>query len=54
MLKDLEKLGREKPYGCISFCEYLYLYHSPVGYTSVPFALGGTGSVYVSNLELAF
>jgi len=34
--------------------EYLYLYHSPVGYTSVPFALGGTGSVFVSNLELAF
>jgi hypothetical protein len=34
--------------------EYLYTYRSPVGYTSVPFALGGTGSIFVSNLELAF
>jgi len=30
------------------------LYHSPVGYTSVPFALGGTGSVFHTNLEAAF
>jgi hypothetical protein len=34
--------------------EFLYLYKSPVGYTSVPFALGGTGLVFHSNLELAF
>jgi len=34
--------------------EFLYLYKSPVGYTSVPFALGGTGPVYHSNIELAF
>lgn len=34
--------------------EYLYLYRSPVGYTSVPFAVGGTGPVFHTNLELAF
>ena len=34
--------------------EFLYLDKSPVGYTSVPFALGGTGPVYHSTLELAF
>ena len=34
--------------------EYLYLHRSPVGYTSVPFALGGTGSIIHTNLELAF
>jgi hypothetical protein len=34
--------------------EFLYLHHSPVGYTSVPFALGGTGSIFHTNLELAF
>jgi hypothetical protein len=34
--------------------EFLYLYHSPVGYTAVPFALGGTGPVFSTNLELAF
>jgi hypothetical protein len=34
--------------------EFLYLYHSPVGYTSVPFALGGTGPVFHTNLEVAF
>jgi len=34
--------------------EFLYLYKSPVGYTSVPFALGGTGPVFHSNIELAF
>ena len=34
--------------------EFLYLYRSPVGYTSVPFALGGTGPVFHSNIELAF
>jgi hypothetical protein len=34
--------------------EFLYLYQSPVGYTSVPFALGGTGPVFASTLELAF
>lgn len=34
--------------------EFLYLYRSPVGYTSVPFALGGTGPIVHTNLELAF
>jgi hypothetical protein len=34
--------------------EFLYLYKSPVGYTAVPFALGGTGPVFHTNLELAF
>ncbi|HEY7402697.1 MAG TPA: hypothetical protein VIB39_04200 [Candidatus Angelobacter sp.] len=34
--------------------EFLYLYRSPVGYSSVPFAVGGTGLVFHSNLELAF
>ena len=34
--------------------EFLYLYKSPVGYTSVPFALGGTGPVFATTLELAF
>jgi len=34
--------------------EFLYLHKSPVGYTSVPFALGGTGPVFHTNLELAF
>jgi hypothetical protein len=34
--------------------EFLYLYRSPVGYTSVPFALGGTGSIFYTTLEMAF
>jgi regulator of replication initiation timing len=34
--------------------EFLYLYRSPVGYSSVPFVVGGTGLVFHSNLELAF
>ena len=34
--------------------EFLYLYHSPVGYTAVPFAVGGSGPVFTTNLELAF
>ena len=34
--------------------EFLYTNHSPVGYTSVPFALGATGPIFHSNLELAF
>jgi hypothetical protein len=34
--------------------EFLYLYRSPVGYTSVPFALGGTGPILYTNLEMAF
>jgi hypothetical protein len=34
--------------------EFLYLHGSPVGYTAVPFAIGGTGPVFHSNLELAF
>jgi hypothetical protein len=34
--------------------EFLYLNHSPVGYTSVPFVLGGNGMVFNTNLELSF
>ena len=34
--------------------EFIYLQQSPVGYTSVPFALGGLGPVFHTNLELAF
>jgi hypothetical protein len=34
--------------------EVLYLNKSPVGYTAVPFALGGKGFVYHSTVELAF
>lgn len=34
--------------------EFLYLYRSPVGYSSVPFVVGGTGLVFHSNVELAF
>jgi len=34
--------------------EILYLHKSAVGYTSVPFSLGGTGPVFHTNLELAF
>ena len=34
--------------------EALYLHKSPVGYTSVPFTVGGRGWVFHSSLELAF
>ncbi|MCU1247964.1 MAG: hypothetical protein JWQ49_993 [Edaphobacter sp.] len=34
--------------------EALYLFRSPVGYTSVPFALGGKGMVFNTTVELAF
>ena len=34
--------------------EWLYLRRSPVGYSSVPFAVGGNGNVFHSTLELAF
>ena len=34
--------------------EFLYLYKSPVGYSSVPFVVGGKGLVFHSNLEMAF
>lgn len=34
--------------------EVLYINNSPVGYTSVPFALGGKGFVFHSTWELAF
>ncbi len=34
--------------------EFLYTYRSPVGYTSVPFAFGGTGPIFHTTLELAF
>jgi hypothetical protein len=34
--------------------EFLYLNDSPVGYSSVPFAVGGNGMVFNSNIELSF
>jgi hypothetical protein len=34
--------------------EALYLSNSPVGYTAVPFALGGKGWVFHSTVEMAF
>ena len=34
--------------------EALYLRRSPVGYTSVPYAVGGNGFVFHSSVELAF
>jgi hypothetical protein len=34
--------------------ELLYLDDSPVGYSSVPFAVGGDGPVFYTNLELYF
>jgi hypothetical protein len=34
--------------------EGLYLYKSPVGYTSVPFAVGGRGWVFHTSFEVAF
>jgi len=34
--------------------EGLYLYKSPVGYTSVPYPVGGRGWVFHSSMELAF
>ncbi len=34
--------------------EFLYLYRSPVGYTSVPFPFGGTGPIGYTTLEMAF
>jgi hypothetical protein len=34
--------------------ELLYLSNSPVGYTAVPFTIGGKGFVFHTNFELAF
>ncbi|MGH8492209.1 MAG: hypothetical protein ACRERR_03750 [Moraxellaceae bacterium] len=34
--------------------ELMQLSHSPVGYTSVPFAVGGNGLVFTTHVELAF
>ena len=34
--------------------ELLYLYNSPVGYSSVPFQLGGNGTVFNANIEVVF
>jgi hypothetical protein len=34
--------------------EFLYTNRSPVGYTSVPFALGGTGPIFTTTLEMAY
>jgi hypothetical protein len=34
--------------------EFLYVYRSPVGYTSVAYPLGGTGPIFSTTLEMAF
>jgi hypothetical protein len=34
--------------------EFLYLKDSPVGYTSVPFSIGGNGTVFTTHFELGF
>src|SRR5215218_2005694 len=34
--------------------EALYIYRSPVGYTSVPYPIGGRGWIFHSSMELAF
>jgi hypothetical protein len=34
--------------------EWIYLYHCPVGYTAVPYPVGGTGNVFTSTVELSF
>jgi hypothetical protein len=34
--------------------EWLHLNHNPVGYTAVPYAVGGTGNVFHTNVELNF
>jgi len=34
--------------------EFLYLYRSAVGYTSVPYPVGGSGPVFYTTWELAF
>jgi hypothetical protein len=34
--------------------EVIYLRHSPVGYSSLPYSVGSNGWVFVVNTELAF
>jgi hypothetical protein len=34
--------------------EYMYLRNCPVGYTAVPYPVGGNGSVFYLNLEMNF
>jgi hypothetical protein len=34
--------------------ELMYLKNSPVGYPSVPFLLGGNGTVFSTSLEMVF
>ena len=34
--------------------EWLHLNHSPVGYTAVPYAVGATGNVFHTNVEMNF
>ena len=34
--------------------EWLHLDHSPVGYTAVPYPVGGNGNVFHTNLEMNF
>ena len=34
--------------------EWLHLHNCPVGYTAVPYPVGGNGDVFHTNLELNF
>lgn len=34
--------------------EWIYVYKSPVGYTAVPYPVGGTGNIFATNVELSF
>ena len=34
--------------------EYIYDHESPIGYTAVPQTVGGTGSIFSTNLEMSF
>jgi hypothetical protein len=34
--------------------EWLHLNHCPVGYTAVPYPVGGNGDVYHANVEMQF
>jgi hypothetical protein len=47
-VKDLRAAGSE------SVSEFIQLDSSPVGYTAVPYPVGGNGPVYSINLEMNF
>lgn len=44
----------EKTRGLRFNAEWLHLKHSPVGYTAVPYPVGGNGDVFHTNLEMNF